>query len=332
MSSLREAAHEPRRKEAWRRFSRMPVPAGIDASMVWLLITLALLPVAFVLWYLGRSGTQDPPLSHPDPGLWRSTTFLESKTREAFATDPARAGETQARSAPAAAAGPSIREAVKQANAESSGGPRSAVEATTVPTRPVTVEVRNEPALSQGPEVQVARTGPREWPVARDRPPAAREHRAKADVVRAEPRTHRAASTHKAARSRPVEAPALASAQLRSNEVRTRPGRRSSLAVATQVVAPGRCDRYNPYGEAVCLGPGPRAARAGSTGGRTAALASAGRAARAVNSKASSSGNLIWLLAGGDGAGGGSGNGASGPGAGAGGSGGGGGGPGGPGR
>ncbi|HJS03513.1 MAG TPA: hypothetical protein VJ832_08535, partial [Variovorax sp.] len=72
-----------------RRVLGIPVPPGVDASIVWLLLVLAVSHGAFVLWYLGRSAMQNQAPSLPASTVRQPSTEPESRTAAATLPPPA---------------------------------------------------------------------------------------------------------------------------------------------------------------------------------------------------------------------------------------------------
>lgn len=77
---LNAAVLKQKSQRAPRRIGFIPVPHGVDVSIVWLLIVLALLYGAFVFWYLGRSAMSGPTLSSAISSLLQSANLPTERT------------------------------------------------------------------------------------------------------------------------------------------------------------------------------------------------------------------------------------------------------------
>jgi hypothetical protein len=138
---------QPRRK-APRRVLGIPVPAGVDVSIVWLLIGLAFLHLSFVLWYLGRSTTPVVPLSDPATGAWKAATAPEMPAQTVAPpaqSDPAVATQAEREPSPSSANRVESAPAVAPKDVQSEP-PAMTLEAKSAPTEPPSQGVEAAPS------------------------------------------------------------------------------------------------------------------------------------------------------------------------------------------
>lgn len=270
-----------------RRIGRIPVPHGVDVSIMWLVIVLASMQGAFILWYLNR---QSP----------RGVTVAQ----HAVLSKPPMTGTATA-SAPAAARIASVSHPVAPPTAPAAVLLGEPSPPTGLPQTPLPLESRSSRSLAPTPAA-VAQDGPdaRRGAEAAQKPLRRAGSRPRFLPRAEEPipsgpgavRVYSAASTNMPRTSQPRRAYSM-DADVRSEVARREPGAApqplplagpprgkdarprsvstelSSKARQTPFGAGGPCDAYNPYGEIPCTNmPRARVERAPAGGGVAASI------------------------------------------------------------